>query len=431
MRGALALVFLAALAAAPAAAGDMTPDAGPNAAGSLMPTLQQVWEKVTTGGVVAPDPARPFTGADIQYDGSMHDLKEIFGALPLASDGGAAAGDVCSPFTFWGLKTGAWGGLNASTLFRTGTRDCTSPVFSTSPGNQTASENGSVSFALAVSDPGRVTPDNLLTFLATSSDAALLPAGGIGFAWNATESAWYVTLTPVAHTSGSSTVTIQAVDLQGNRSALQSFVLTVTPVNQQPTISAIGNQATNHNVPTSVIPFFVGDDHTPAASLVVTATSNAPTIVPSDVAHLVLAGTGTDRTIKVIPAADAPTGSATITITAQEPIVPGSESQTRSFTLAVTHVNRPPAATSFSRTVAVSATPYDLVTSANVSDPDAGDTLSLSLVAPLPTRGTAAVASGPKITYLATSNGSDSVVYAVCDAQGLCDHATVSLTVNP
>ena len=69
---------------------------------------------------------------------------------------------------------------------------------------------------------------------------------------------------------------------------------------------------------------------------------------------------------------------------------------------------------------------------ANDTDADAGDVLSLPSITTGPTNGTATV--GPTgITYVpeADWNGADSLVYEVCDLDGACDTATLTITVDP
>jgi hypothetical protein len=92
---------------------------------------------------------------------------------------------------------------------------------------------------------------------------------------------------------------------------------TITPVNDDPTISDVANQNIGLNSNTGAIAFTIGDLETAAASLAVTATSNNTTLVPNNIANLVLAGTAANRTINVIPAAGQ-SGSATITVTVSD-----------------------------------------------------------------------------------------------------------------
>lgn len=79
---------------------------------------------------------------------------------------------------------------------------------------------------------------------------------------------------------------------------------------QRPAISDVADQAVNEDNGTAAIPFIVGDAETPAGSLIVTASSSNPALVPD--ANIVLGGSGANRTVMVTPA---PNQSGTVSIT--------------------------------------------------------------------------------------------------------------------
>jgi len=70
-----------------------------------------------------------------------------------------------------------------------------------------------------------------------------------------------------------------------------------------PTIGGATDQHIPANTSTGPLPFVVDDVETPADSLVVTGTSDNPTVVPNAPAHITLGGSGTNRTVTVTPAA--------------------------------------------------------------------------------------------------------------------------------
>jgi hypothetical protein len=82
-----------------------------------------------------------------------------------------------------------------------------------------------------------------------------------------------------------------------------------------PSISAISNQSIAANGSTGAIPFNVLDGETPAAQLVVTASSDNQTLVPNN--NIVLGGSGSDRTITITPAANQQ-GTALITVAVRD-----------------------------------------------------------------------------------------------------------------
>lgn len=81
-----------------------------------------------------------------------------------------------------------------------------------------------------------------------------------------------------------------------------------------PAISAVPPQATAENVPIGPIPFMVQSPRFAAGSLLVSALSANPGVVPNDAAHLSLGGSGSNRLLTITPASNAQ-GTAGITLT--------------------------------------------------------------------------------------------------------------------
>ncbi|WP_298039578.1 tandem-95 repeat protein [uncultured Desulfuromonas sp.] len=187
-----------------------------------------------------------------------------------------------------------------------------------------------------------------LTVTASSSNTALVPNGNISLGGSGANR--NITLIPAANQSGSAMITVTVSD--GTDSTNDSFVLTVGPVNDLPTISDIANRSTPEDVATGAISFIVGDTESAAASLLVTASSSNTALVPNG--HISLGGSGTSRTLTLIPAANQ-FGSATITVTVDD----GLDTQSDTFVLTVNAVNDVPAITD----VGNQSTPEDTATS--------------------------------------------------------------------
>lgn len=96
-----------------------------------------------------------------------------------------------------------------------------------------------------------------------------------------------------------------------------------------PSISPVADQALVLGSPSPALPFTVSDEDDLPSNLVVTAASDDDALLPSG--GLVLAGTGTWRSITVTPA-PAATGSATVTLTVTDP---GGSSVSTAFTVTV------------------------------------------------------------------------------------------------
>src|SRR5206468_2891044 len=136
----------------------------------------------------------------------------------------------------------------------------------------------------------------------------LVPDGSIVFGGSGSNRT--VTLFPAANQFGTATITISVTDPEG-ASASRSFVLTVNPVNDPPTISSVADQSTDEDSATAAIPFSIGDVDSPLDSLQVTAPFFPYT--PLFRSSIVFGGSGSNRTVTLFPAANQ-FGTATITI---------------------------------------------------------------------------------------------------------------------
>lgn len=139
---------------------------------------------------------------------------------------------------------------------------------------------------------------------------------------------------PDLNYNGPDSFTYVAQDAQGET---QTFTvnLTVTPVNDAPTITILPNQTLAEDTPSEVLHFTVNDIED-GGSVTVTASSNNGTLVPNNNSSLVLAETsGTDRTIRIVPAANR-NGTVRITLTVRDK---NNATSSMSFNVVVTAVN--------------------------------------------------------------------------------------------
>lgn len=141
----------------------------------------------------------------------------------------------------------------------------------------------------------------------------------------------FVIYTPGADYHGEDAVTFRATDSKG-QSAQATVTLTITPVNDVPTLSPVANQRITAGSSTGDLAFTVGDVETAADSLTVTATSSNTGLVPADPSHLVLGGSGAQRTLNVVVPADSASGSTTITLSVSD----GSVTTSTTFAVDVT-----------------------------------------------------------------------------------------------
>lgn len=139
-----------------------------------------------------------------------------------------------------------------------------------------------------------------------------------------------VTYTPGADYHGEDAFIFQATNSQG-QSVQATVAITITPVNDAPTLSSVADQRITAGGSTGGLPFTVGDVETAADGLTVIATSSNTDLVPNDASHLVLGGSGASRTLDVVPFARA-SGSTTITLSVSD----GSDTVSTTFTVDVT-----------------------------------------------------------------------------------------------
>jgi hypothetical protein len=170
------------------------------------------------------------------------------------------------------------------------------------------------------------TPADQLIVTGTSSNQDLVPDAAITFGGEGANRT--VTITPNFFQSGAATITITVTD-GGGKVNSTSFVLTVLPENTPPTLSAsFTNYHTLVNAVLGPISFVVGDLEATPEALEVTASSSNPTVISES--GLVLAGTGANRMLTIVPAAGQ-TGNSVITVTVSDLLL----SVSRSFNVMV------------------------------------------------------------------------------------------------
>ncbi|MEK7674617.1 MAG: Ig-like domain-containing protein, partial [Verrucomicrobiota bacterium] len=130
-----------------------------------------------------------------------------------------------------------------------------------------------------------------------------------------------LTYTPSANYNGSDSFTFKAND-GALDSAVATVSITVTAVNDPPTMSDIANQTINESAVLGPVAFTVGDIDTPPANLNLTVISWNPVLAPT--ANIVFGGSGENRTVTVTPTANL-FGTATITVTVSDGFLSASD----------------------------------------------------------------------------------------------------------
>ncbi len=219
-----------------------------------------------------------------------------------------------------------------------------------------------------------------LTVTAQSSNTSLIPTPVVNY--NSGTGTATVTYTPVSNQSGSSTITITVDD--GSLNVQETWVVSVTPVNDPPTISAIPNQVTTENqaIVVPIAGISPGPSET-SQTLTITANSSNTAIVPHGVVSYVQGSATGSITFTPAPGAS---GSVTITVQVTDNggnTPPNDNTTSVSFQLEVQPVNDPPTLNDIANPAAINedAPSQNLVlTGIGDGDPDLIQTLTITAV---------------------------------------------------
>jgi len=221
-------------------------------------------------------------------------------------------------------------GQSAGTTSTFFTGQNSAPTISNIANQTTAEDTATGAIAFVVGDAQ--TAPGSLSLNATSSNQTLVPNSNIVFGGSGANRT--LTVAPAPNQSGNATLTVTVGD--GDLTATDTFVLSVSPVNDAPTVSQIPNQSVGEDTTSGAVPFTVQDFETAAGSLAVSGSSSNQALIPN--ANLVFGGSGANRTLSITPAPNQ-SGVATITISVSD----GNLTTTSAFDVSVGATNDPPA----------------------------------------------------------------------------------------
>ncbi len=226
--------------------------------------------------------------------------------------------------------------------------------------------------------------------------------------------------TPTNADVGTTTgIVITVTDAAGASASLPPFDLTVTNVNDPPTIAGAPATSVNEDTAYSFVPVASDPD---AGDTLTFSIANKPVWATFDPATGTLSGTPTNADVGT-------TTGIVITVTDAA----GASASLPPFDLTVINVNDPPVAQPDSVTTDEDTAVTTGNVLANDSDPD-GDPLAISGVDTVSAQGGTVADNGDgTFTYTppADFNGSDSFTYTVSDGNGGTAQGTVNVTVNP
>jgi hypothetical protein len=275
----------------------------------------------TTDGSLVPVGAVSFSGTAPNCTATITPLADQNGSVDL---------------TFTATDNGVPIGTGAQTFTLTVNPVNDAPVMA-AIGPQTVEESDSVVVNFTVSDIDSILTCSALNLSATSSNAGLMPVASIVF--GGTIPNCTATFTPTPGLFGASNISFTVNDNGApNLQDSQNFVLTVTPFNDPPVMSAIGPQSTNEDTQIA-INFTISDvDNVVDCATSMSATSNNAGLVPA--ASVVFTGAAPNCTATFTPAADQ-NGTVDLTFIVTDTGSP-VKNDSETFTLTVNAVNDAP-----------------------------------------------------------------------------------------
>jgi hypothetical protein len=291
------------------------------------------------------------------------------------------------------------------------------PAILENAGTQTVSLGG-------ISTGGEV---QTLTVTAVSSNPALIPNPTVSYTSpNATGTLTYA---PVPNTFGTATITVTVKDDGGTANGgvdtvVQTFTVTVTFVNQQPTLDVIPDTPILEDAgPQTVNLTRVSGGPNETQNVTITAVSSNPALIPNPTVNYT--SPNTSGTLTYTPVANA-FGTATITVTVKDDggtANGGVDTLVRTFTVTVTPVNDPPTLAVIPDATIVEDSPPQTVNLTGITaGPNESQTITITAVSSNP-----ALIPNPTVSY--TSPGAaGTLTYA--PVQFVSGTATITVTVK-
>ena len=206
--------------------------------------------------------------------------------------------------------------------------------------NLTISENAAQQTVnLSGITSGATNENQTLTVNATSSNPNLIPNPTVNY--SSANTTGSLTFTPALDANGSAIITVTVNDGgTSNNTFTRTFTVTVSPVNQPPTLNSIADLRINENSGQQTVNLagITSGAANENQVLTVSAVSSNPNLVPNPTAHYTSANT--TGTLTFTPGLNA-NGSAIITVTVNDG---GANNNivTQTFTVTVNPVNQPP-----------------------------------------------------------------------------------------
>ncbi|HEX5220020.1 MAG TPA: Ig-like domain-containing protein [Verrucomicrobiae bacterium] len=302
--------------------------------------------------------------------------------------------------------------------------------------NMTIAEDaGQQTVNLAGISSGASNEVQTLTITASSSNPGVIPNPTVNY--TSPNSTGTLTFTPVASAFGSSTITVQVNDgAASNNIVTRTFTVTVTPVNQQPTLNTLANVTINEGAGQQTVNLsgISSGAANETQTLTVTASSSNPALIPNPTVNYT--SPNATGTISFTPVAFA-FGSATITVQVNDG---GSSNNvvSRTFTVTVNPVNQAPTLNTIANISINEGAGQQTVNLSGISSGASNEVQTLTVTAsssnpgliPNPTVNYTSPNSTGTLTFtpVAFANGSATITVQVSD--GGSSNSTVSRTFS-
>jgi hypothetical protein len=268
---------------------------------------------------------------------------------------------------------------------------------------------------------GAANEPQTLAVTASSSNTGLIPTPTITY--TSPNGTGLLTFTPVAYAYGSATITVTVNDGgTSNNVVSRTFAVTVSPVNQAPTLTTLANVTIDENAGLQTVSLsgITSGAANEFDTLSVTASSSNPALIPTPtVSYTSPNATGS---LTFTPAAVA-YGSATITVTVND----GGASNnviSRTFAVTVNPVNQVPTLTTLAHLSIDENAGLQTVGLSGISSGAANESQTLTVTASSSNTG---LVPTPTVTYT-SPNATGSIKFTpVASAYG---SATITVTVN-
>jgi len=222
---------------------------------------------------------------------------------------------------------------------------------------------------------GAVNESQTLTVTSSSSNTGLIPNPTVSY--TSPNTTGEISFTPVAYAFGSATITVTVNDGgASNNIVSRTFIVTVNPVNQAPTLNTLASRTINENAGLQTVSLsgISSGAANESQTLTVTASSSNTGLIPNPTVSYT--SPNTTGSLAFRPVANA-NGSSTITVTVND----GGASNnvvSRTFTVTINHVNQAPTVSAITDLVIAANTSTGPIAFA-ISDPEtAASSLTVS-----------------------------------------------------